>query len=250
MNTINNTADNTVKNTTEKKITAIIREYPPESCTFSFYFDDDGFTEAGGDFCYNLFILGGRNCGNFNFDEYKKVQDKAEIIIEEFEDIAEKTNHGYSSYKEVMTDCGIVYNSRKCHALKEWAKTAETEDVDCIAEFLTILTGKEWETDSARGYYQGDYVKILYCKEHYKNGVQSYGEIWLGAAKEFAVIYLNDNGEEDYEVGGFIVADCAAKSDEDYKRLVCEWEGLDENETVLEMIDNCYTYTKYDYRSL
>ena len=33
------------------KIKNIIREVPPEACELSFYFDDDGLTEAGGDFC-------------------------------------------------------------------------------------------------------------------------------------------------------------------------------------------------------
>ena len=37
----------------------IIREVDPESCDFSYYFDDDGLSEAGGDFCYTLFIVDG-----------------------------------------------------------------------------------------------------------------------------------------------------------------------------------------------
>ena len=33
----------------EKKINYIVREVPAESCEFSFYFDDDGLTEKGGE---------------------------------------------------------------------------------------------------------------------------------------------------------------------------------------------------------
>jgi hypothetical protein len=40
----------------EKNTKYIIREVPPEQSNFSFYFDDDCFTGAGGDYCYNLFI--------------------------------------------------------------------------------------------------------------------------------------------------------------------------------------------------
>lgn len=41
----------------EKNIKYIIREVPPEQTEFSFYFDNDGLKEIGGDYCYNLFIV-------------------------------------------------------------------------------------------------------------------------------------------------------------------------------------------------
>ena len=70
--------------------------------------------------------------------------------------------------------------------------------------------------------------------------------------KEFCVIDLDENGEEVDRCYGFIIADCEIKSwadsDATYKRLVCNWEGIKEEETRLEMIDGYHTYTKYDYR--
>lgn len=227
----------------------IIREVTPEACEFGFYFDDDGLTEAGGDYCNNLFIISNDGYGRisgFNIEEYKRVQDQAENIINEFSRIGGW--NGYSSYKEAMEDFGIPYTSRKCHLLKEWAKDADERKPEDIAAFLTITTGKTWTTASAHGYCQGDYVEMVYCPEHYKDGVKAYGEVWLGAAKEFGVIELDENGEEIDSCYGYIVADCQAWKDEDYKRLVCEWACIDPAETQLEMIDGSYTTTHYNYR--
>ena len=106
--------------------------------------------------------------------------------------------------------------------------------------------------ESASGYCQGDYVKMVYCLDHYKNGVEHYGEIWLGAAKEFCVITLDEDGEEGNSCSGFIVAGCQIKnwqeSDSEYKRIVCEWSDINPEETRLEMIEGSKTYTKYTYR--
>lgn len=229
------------------KIKNIIREVPPEACELSFYFDDDGLTEAGGDYCYNLFIIGdGRRVGGFNEEAYVKIQKQADAILDGFYDV-EHPNSGYcwtsyESYKAVMEDFGIPYNSRRCHALKEWAKEADTSEPESIAEFLTITTGKKWDVTGVCGYCQGDCVEIVYCPEHYKSGVQHYGEVWLGCAKEFCVIDVDDEGEEGDSVYGFIVADCEVRDDEDYKRIICEWNDLNPDETALEMFDG-YTHT-------
>lgn len=158
-----------------------------------------------------------------------------------------------------MKEYGIDYNSRKCHALKEWAKAADVAEPETVAAFLTITTGKKWDVSSAHGYCQGDYVEIVYCPEFYPDGVIKYGEVWLGCAKEFCVIDVEDYQEPEEEGGeptyteadscyGYIVADCEAWRDEDYKRIVCEWAGINEEETRLEMIDGSKTRTVYSYR--
>lgn len=232
------------------KIKNIIREVPPEACELSFYFDDDGLTERGGDFCYNLFIIGdGRNVGSFNEEAYVKIQKQAEDILDGFENVIGRCSNyaywTYASYKEVMETFGIPYNSRRCHALKEWAKEADTSDPESIAEFLTIITGKKWDVTGVCGYCQGDYVDIVYCPEHYESGVQHYGEVWLGCAREFGVIDLDEHGEECDSCYRYIVADSEARDDEDYKRIVCEWAGIDESETALEMFDGYSTTAIY-----
>jgi hypothetical protein len=230
----------------------IIREVEPESCDFSFYFDNDGLTSAAGDYCYNLFIIsydGWGRCSGFNMDEYKKVVDEAENLIDAFDRVGGGP-YDFISFKEAMQYVGCIpYSPRMCHALKEWWKhEPNVREAESIADYLTIKTGKQWAVSSARGYCQGDYVELVYCKDFYADGVEKYGEVWLGAAKEFCVIDLDENGEEADSCYGYIVANCEAWQDEEYKKIVCEWACIPEAETQLEMIDGSHTYTKYDYR--
>lgn len=233
----------------------IIREVPAEHAELSWYFDNDGLTEKGGDYCYNLFIVcndGYNRMNGFNIDEYKRVQEQAENVLDGFSDVENGETYWDGekmTFKQVMKDNDIPYTSHKCHKLREWAKTANTDKTGSIAEYLTIITSHKWETSSAYGYCQGDYCEMVYCPEHYKDGVRAYGEVWLGAAKEFTVIDLDENGEEAYSCGGYIVADCEARDDSDYKRLVCELAGIKPEETRLEMIAGYHTYTKYEYRT-
>lgn len=247
-------------------INHIIREIAPDQCDFEFYFDNDGLTEASGDWNNNLFIIsndGWERISGFNIETYKAIQRQAETILDGFADVAEGIvdyDGKRISYKDVMTEAGIPYNSRKCHLLKEWSKNADVNHTDDIAEFLTIKTGVIWKADSASGYRQGDYVEMVYCPEHYRDGVKQYGEVWLGCAKEFCVIEIENYAapeDEDEEATytetdrcyGYIVADSEARNDDDYKRIVCEWAGIKPEETQLEMIDNVSTQTIYSYRT-
>ena len=254
----------------DKKIKHIIREVPPEQSNFSLYFDDDGLTEAGGDYCYNLFIVAqSRNSCEFNEKEYQNIQGEIENLLEMYDDIVNKSGYAqYSSVGAMLFDLGLVssiHNTRRIKEIKEWLSAcndkpnspwrnyetqSEAFPEETAAEYLTFKTGKQWCTCSATGYSQGDYVKMVYCPEHYGNGVEHYGEIWLGAGKEFYTIDLDENGEEIDTCGGYIIADCQVRNDEDYKRLVCEWAGISEDEAQLEMIDDQRTFTKYTYRNV
>ena len=238
----------------EKKINYIVRELPPEGNDLSWAFEDDGLTERGGDWNYNLFVVSNDGWGRlsgFNIDEYKRVRKDAENLIDGFGWADEKaTDYDGKriTYKAVMEDNRIPYNPRKCHDLKEWAKSADNLDTDDIAAYLTITTGKKWNSIGVCGYCQGDYVEVVYCEGFHENP-KYYGECWLGCAKEFTVNYLDESGEEEDSVGCYIVADCQAWRDEDYKRLVCEWAGIPEEETVLELIESTSYHTTYHYRT-
>ena len=228
----------------------LIREIEPECAELQLYFDGDTFTGNAGDYCYNLFILSfdhGRVHG-FNSDEYKRIQNQAAELAERFTDI--KDGYMACSYKDIMKDCGIPFSPTACHRLKEWADEYSPDDTDGIAAFLSITTGHKWTTTSATGYCQGDYVDIIYCDGHHtKESARAYGEIYLGAAKEFCVIDLDENGEEKDSCYGYFVADSQARKDEDYKKLVCEWACIDPEFTRLELIDGQHTYTEYEYKT-
>lgn len=246
----------------------IIREVTPEQCDFGSYFDNDGLTEVGGDYCYNIFIIPqSRNCGGFNTEEYNEVKKELEDLLDEFVDINNKSNYAhYPSVGSMLLDYRLIDNIHNTNKIKKYIDLffeccdkprspyanyndnfeAFTEEM--IAKYLTLKTDKEWDTDEAVGYCQGDVVKLIYCSEPLHSGVKYYGEIWLGAAKEFAVITVDEDGEEIDSCYGYIVADCQACSDEEYKKLVCEWADIDESETRLEMIEGSKTYIKYSYR--
>ena len=230
----------------------IFRELPPESSDLSIAFDYDYLIGAE-DYNTTLFVISddgyGRTSG-YNHDEYERVVKNADALIDSFNDVGGR--YGWDNYKQAMDNVGIPYNSRKCHALKEWvSKWGYIHGYECIAEYLTIVTGKEWNTFEVRGYSQGDYVNVLYCTDAYdEQGAQKYGEIYLGCAKEFCLITLNEDGTENEmeTCYGYIVADCECWRDEDYKAYLCEMDGIDEAETRLEMIDDCRTVYKYSYR--
>ena len=228
----------------------LIREVAPEHANLLYYFDGDTYTERAGDYCNNLFIVSfdhGRVYG-FNQDEYERLQSLATDVADQFTDVMD----GYLSctFRDVMNDCGIEYSPTKCHKLKEWAHYQSPDDTAGIAAFLTIITGRQWDVCSVRGYSQGDYAELIYCPDFYKNGVEIEGEIYLGCAKEFSVTEYDDNGNENHTCYGYIVADSQVRTDEDYKRIVCEYADINPEDTTLEMIDSSRTYTEYTYRAV
>lgn len=226
----------------------LIKEVAPEATNFEWFFDGDIFNENAGDFCYTLFIVS-RNWGRwegYNVDTWKETVRQAENLLDAFQDVP----GWYTSHKAAMEDAGIPYTPHKCHALKEWAKDADTSDAEAIADFLTITTGHKWEVLDARGYCQGDYAQVVYCPPfNNKEGAKIAGDLYFGCGKEFYVSDLDENGEEIDTCYGYFVADCQVWEDEEYKKLVCEWAGIPEDEAELQIIADCYTSTHYTYRT-
>ena len=228
----------------------LIKEVAPEETNFEWFFEDDCFNENAVDYGYTLFIVnyeGWCRWSGYNVKEWENIIKKADYILEDFEAVSAYKEF---TYKDVMQDYGIPYSPTKCHALKEWAKNADTNKIETMIDFLTITTGHKWESISRRGYSQGDFATVIFCKDfHTEEAATIAGDLYLGCGKEFYVIELDNDGEEIDACGGYMVADCQAWKDEEYKRLVCEWAGIPEDETELQMIDNCYTSTRYTYRT-
>lgn len=223
----------------------IIEELSPECFNSQFYFDDDGLTEASGDYNNTLFIVPRCRYNGFNEDEYKFLIEQSTNLSNDLIDKLE----GYieDSYKDIIENYEIPYSKENKETLIKWAEDFDERASD-IAEFLTLKTGKEWRVIEVRGYSQGDWVEVLTCKERYEDGGRSYGEVWLGCAKEFAVIEFDKDGKEVDSCYGYIIADSQidwTNSDDGYKKLVCEWAGIPIEKTVLKMIE-----IKYDYREV
>jgi|GEM_PF-3238955 len=202
---------------------------------------------------YNLFVICndryGRTSG-FNNEEYN-------ILVKEFDKCAEEVLDidcacsNYSSYGAMLVDYGLInnkYNGKAIKSLVELFKDDCESSAENIARMLSIVRKEEWDIISVSGYSQGDYAYVLYCKDHFKDekSARSYGEIWLGCGKEFYVIDLDEDGEETHSCGGYIISDCQAYRDEDYKKIICEWACIKEEETELQMIDG--SSIEYSYR--
>ena len=236
----------------------LIREIEPECAELGFYFDGDTFTSRAGDFCYTLFIVVNEGYGRLselNIDEYKEVKQRAGRILEGF-NYVDNGGRNYdgskATYKQAMEDESIRFNPTTCARLRKWTENADIDKPEYIAAFLTIITGRKWDVSSARGYCQGNYCELVYCTDIYtEQDIDIAGDIYLGCAKEFCVADYNDDGTEyDDAVYGYIVADCQAWTDEDYKRIVCDYAGIEPENTTLEMIDGCSTHTTYSYRAI
>lgn len=230
-----------------------IEEVAPECADLSFAFDNDGLTEAGtGDFCGNVFLLfwdrGWRAV--LNEDEYRMALEQARSIVDGFGYIRDGGEYA-TSYKEEMKYNKIKYSPKRCHDLKKWAAAdPDPEYPEDLAAFLTITTGRTWETVTGHGYCQGDQATAVFCPDfHGKEYLRALCEIACGAAREYTVTEYGDDGEEVTRCGGYIVADCQAWRDEDVKALVCEWAGIRPEETELRAIDGWSTKTFYEYRT-
>lgn len=178
---------------------------------FSFYFDNDGLKAAGGDNCavyichYECYRR--LEC-DYNTNDFNYIVTAIEGIIDAFDDIKNGYKASYGSYKEVMENYEIKYNSAKCHDLKEWAFNADINNPEDIAEYLTITTGKSYSVYEARGYSQGDYAVIIYCDDVYTTEeIKEVGAIWLGCASEFKII------DGDDEIYGYYVPDTVVWGD-------------------------------------
>lgn len=235
----------------------IITQVPPEHAELLFYFAGDTFTEDAGGIEYALIPLIQERWSLYpviNEELWQDLTRTAENITNDFDGIREdgESRSTYSrTYKEVMQDYGINYNPTRCHRLKEWSTAGgDPSSPDSIADYLSIVTGRTWRVATARGYCQGDYAEIIYCADIYSaQDAQTAGEIALGAANEYSITELDDDGSELETVYGYIVADCQAWRDDDIKKLVCSWEGIDPAAAELRMIDGYTTRTEYQYRT-
>jgi len=144
----------------------VAKEVNPAHVDFSYYFDNDGLKSIGGENCAVYIVPADRRRYNgFNMEEYREIELHAQAVIEDYAD-------GYPVEE----------------TLKEWAKTADTNNTDSIAEFLTITTGEEWTVKAFTGYSQGDYCEVVYCINHYTpEHIDEIGKFWLGCGTEFCI---------------------------------------------------------------
>ena len=216
----------------------IAREVAPEDTDFSFYFDGDCFSRRAGDRCYEVYIPGSRRVGGYNEDEYKDVLNDIENILYEYSNGENSITRALEyalSYEEAQR---LTMNTHKLHALKEWAKDADSDKAETVAEYLTILTGKQWETKSFRGYSQGDYCEVVYCKDVYsEESITEIGKMWLGCGSEFEIGEVDKNGDEDLCRGFFVIDYIRWQEGEELRGALAEMYGCDPGEMQVYLYD-------------
>ncbi len=231
----------------------IIREC--ENADFDFFFDNDCFSSAAGDFCYTVFTITSEHYGytthftsGINEDVFETLWKEKDYILTDIDDYLNGYND-YKNIKEIMKDYNLSYNPKNAHTLK--MLTDKPDDINTFLEFLKIKTNKEWHCVSRFGYCQGDFVNVVFCPGFVDNETAKIiGDIYLGCGKEFSVIELDENGNEIDEVFGFYVADCQGYKPDDYKRIVSADFGIKENDSVkLELIENYTTIRRANYVS-
>lgn len=216
---------------------------------FSCFFDGDMFNEHSGDYNNTVFIITmdrGRFYG-FNIDEFNRVMEQVNAVIDGFNDVEDRVTDYEGrrvTYKDIMTENDIPYNSMKCHKLKIWYEISEQNDVETLVSFLTITTGKTWNVISVTGYCQGDYCEVVYCEDNNsRESMYTCGELWLGCGSEYSVTDYEDDGTELNTFYGYYLSDSEKGDDDDVKRKICEYACIDPKETQLELIDGYSTHT-------
>lgn len=152
-------------------------------------------------------------------------------------------DYNYTVFIIPASDRYIGFNMDLWHDLCDEAEI-ETDDIDGAIKYLNAKTGKRWEEMTVCGYYQGDVVTVVYCPDgNSYETAQICGELWLGCGKEYS--FTDEDGDTVY---GYYVADCQAYRDEDIKKILCEYEGVNPAETDLILVDGYHTVT--DYRTV
>jgi hypothetical protein len=196
-----------------KKI--IAKEVNPSHVDFSYYFDDEGLTNKGGENCAIYIVPVNRiRYNGFNMDEYREIEQQAQAVIDDYED-------GYSIDE----------------ALREWVKHANTSDTESIAEYLTITTGEEWEVKAFTGYSQGDYCEVVYCINHYTlERIREIGKFWLGCGTEFCI---------DGCYGYYVPDTIRCREGDELRQYLADCYGCKPDELEIYLYDGERIVTKY-----
>ena len=233
--------------------THVFKEYNPEYDDTKFFFDDIYFFGSCDD-NERIYILSydHHSIYGINKEEYEDVFQTVNSLFNDFEYV--ENHYREYTYKQAMIENGLSFNPTLCSKLKKlYEKEYSSFDIysfDTVADYLTITTGKTWNTLTVYGYCQGDICTIIYCEdEHKAEHIETYGNMFLGCYRAFCLADLDENGEEQEEtkVYGYYVADNQAYKDDDIKKVLCEYEGLKPEETKVFLISGQTVRTEYTY---
>lgn len=218
-----------------KKI--IFREVEPECFEADCLYDNDFIRGKGGDGYENgiLYIVTGDDYAVTNKQEWEALCNLVDNIVSDFNALMENDHYYFRNYKEVLRYYGIKYSPVIVHKLKKFVESYDDRSYEDIAAYLTITTGKQWETYTVTGYSQGDYATGIYCTKYYNDDAL---ELYVGAAagtvSEFCRIEENDT------CYGFFVPDSIKWNEDKLREYLAGMEG-DKPENITIELFNGYS---------
>lgn len=260
----------------------IAKQVPSEAVYVDYLLDDEGIGAAVG-LDHKLFVATVDRWGYnhlLNKDEFDELIGTMDSIIEWFDELELYIGEGYTpeeiydamsgyaNYKLIIEyllsgEDFIDYSETLEDKLKDFVSKslgmANYETFENLAEFLSIVTGKQWTCDAYRGYCQGDYAEVLYCSDVYpKDSVELYGNAAVGCVTEFDISeYRIDTKGKDIDTliqeaerldfcRGYFVTDSDVWNNRAKEKL-SEMLGVTPDEIEVMLIKREYQIPKYEY---
>lgn len=215
----------------------IFREVSPECQEMDYLYDNDIIAGKCGDGYENsiLYVLGCDGYAVTNNQEWESLCNLVDNIVSDFNALMGNDHYYFNTYKEVLRYYGIKYSPVMVHKLKAFAESYDDRSMEDIAEYLTITTGKEWETYTVTGYCQGDYATGIYCKDHWD--AESL-ELYVGAAAGTVSEFCRIDGED--VCWGYYVTDDIKWNEDKLREYLAGMEG-DKPENIQIELFNGYS---------
>ena len=221
----------------------IFREVSPECQETDYLYDNDIITGKCGDGYEDaiLYVIAGSDYAVTNKQEWENLCNLVDNVATDFYDLLHNNGYYFRTFKEICHYYGIKYSPVMVHKLKAFAESYDDRSFDDIAAFLTITTGKEWDTYTVTGYSQGDYATGIYCTEFYTSeSLELYVGAAAGTVTEFCRIEEND------ACYGFFVPDEIKWNTDKLRTYLANCWGDKEEEITIELFKGYSSVANYE----
>ena len=213
-----------------------------EYSEFDCLYDDDFIKGKGGDGYENaiLYVIAGSDYAVTNKQEWERLCKLVDDIATDFYDLLHNNGYYFRTFKEICHYYDVKYSPVMVHKLKAFAESYDDRSFDDIAAFLTITTGKEWDTYQVCGYCQGDYATGIYCKDHWDaESLELYVSAAAGTVSEFCRI------DGDDECGGYYVTDDIKWNEDKLRKYLASMEGDKPENIQIELFNGYSQFASY-----
>ena len=208
-----------------------------EYSEFDCLYDDDFIKGKCGDGYEDaiLYVIAGNDYAVTNKQEWERLCNFVDNVATDFYDLLHNNGYYFRTFKEICNYYGIRYSPAMVHKLKKFAESYDDRSFDDIAAFLTITTGKEWDTYTVTGYSQGDYATGIYCTEFYTSESL---ELYVGAAAGTVTEFCRIDGND--KCWGYYVTDDIKWNEDKLREYLASMEG-DKPENIQIELFNGYS---------